>query len=728
MRAKVQCVACAVAVLVGGLSAAPVLANQVAEFTVGQADGPLEEMIVTGEKRVRSLQDTQSSVALITEEELRSTYTPNLDELILRIPNVNNAFGDAGFTVRGVAQNGVDGGLNVPSANLTLTINVDDIPLTNSVQTLLGPLGAWDLARVEVFRGPQSTIQGRNALSGAILLYSKEPTYDWTGDAQVVFGSVGTRQYSAALGGPIVPDVLAFRVSYDHQESDGFTFNPTLGRDDVARNNNDLVRAKLLLEPADTLSVKLTGIYSDARGTAFQSFDLDTFQATGQRINTVDTPQRRFDESYLFGARVDWSPFDAWTLTSLTSYADTDNGRTTDGDGTDQPIAVFQQDTFGESFTQEVRAVYDGGGAISGLVGAFYANIDADSRVQGSFPSALFGFPGGFANLINNNDETTENFAFFGEIEWRALDRLTLLVGLRYDNETVDTESFSGTTFDPPDIGPALTPSGGLTDAEFDAFLPKAQITYDWTDTLSTSFTYQRGYRSGGAQLSLIGGSLPFDAEFTNNYEVALRSAWLDGRLTVNVNGFFIDWTDQQVQVPLLDAFPELVEQVPVGADTSVLTATVNAGQSELYGFEMEVDANPMDGLSLYASLGYVETTFNDFPVAGGLNFAGNDFRFSPGFSASVGGNYEHASGFFVSGNVNYSDGQFSDNENTPGNRSDSFVLANLRAGFRTDRFSIAGFANNLFDEEYLTFQDVNFNQGQGGTERVYGVQATATF
>lgn len=689
-------------------------------------DDPIEEVIVTGEKRERSLQDTQSSVALITAAELAATYTPDFDELILRVPNVNNAFGDAGFAVRGVAQNGVTTGLNTISSNLTLTINVDDIPLVTTQQNLLSPTGAWDLNRVEIFRGPQSTIQGRNALAGAILLYSKDPTEEFTGDVQAVYGEFGTRQYSAAVGGALIPGVLSFRASYDHQEADGFTFNSTLDSATVAGNNDELARLKLLFKPTDNFSVKLTGIYSDAKGTVFQGFELDTFQETGERVNTLDNPQRRFDESYLFGARAEWDLNENWTLTSITSYADSESGRTQDGDGTAQPIAVFNQDNTIESFTQEIRAGFDNGKGISGVFGGFYADIDARTDVLGSFPGEFFGIPGTLISLVNANNETTENYALFGEVEWQATKKLRVLVGLRYDNETVTNVSDSQTLVTPPVV--QLPSSGGTVEADYDAFLPKGQIVYDWTDTISTSFTYARGYRSGGSQLSVLGTSLPFDAEFTNNYEVAFRSMFLDGRFVLNANAYYIDWTDQQVAVPLLTAFPELEGSLPASLDPNALTATVNAGESEVYGFEVEMDYKVDDTLGFFLSLGYSKNEFIDFPVGGIQNFAGNVFRFAPEFSAAFGFNYQHASGFFLNGNLNYSDGQFADNENSAGAFSPDYTIVNMRAGYQIDNYSISVFANNLLDETYLTYQDQTFNQGQGGAERVFGVQLTAGF
>ncbi len=704
--------------LVGMLAFAPTVIAQDVEF--------VEEVVVRGEKRVRTLQDTQSSVALFTEEDITATYTPDLDELIMRAANVNKAFGDAGFAIRGITQNGPTTGLNTISSNLTLGISVDDIPLTTTQQNLLSPTGAWDLGAVEIFRGPQSTVQGRNALAGAMYLYSKEPTEEFSGDFQVVGGEFGTEQYSAAIGGPVIPGLLSFRASFDRQEGDGFTSNDTLNSDEVAGHENDLARLKLVLTPTDDLLIKLTAIHSDQDGTSFQGFQLDEFERSGERVNNIDNPQRRYDDSLLLGGRVDWSLNTSWTVSSLTSWVDSESGRTQDGDGTPAPLAIFNQDNEIASFTQEFRAVFDNGGDITGMFGVFYADIQAETLVAGSFPGDFFGFPGVLVTLLSADDEQTENYALFGELEWQITERMRLLIGARYDDESIDNDISSSTLFTPPLV--TLPATGGKTSSDFDAFLPKAQLTYDWNDNIGTSVTFSKGYRSGGAQLAIFGTNLPFDAEFTNNYEIAVRAAFPESRVTLNLNAYFIDWTDQQVSVPLLVAFPGLADQIPPGVDPSTLSATVNAGESEVLGAEVELTWTPSDSLDFFLSAGYSDTEFVDFPVGGGADFDGSEFRFAPNVSAAAGVSYEHSSGLFVSGNVSYSDGQYSANDNAPGSFSPSYTVVNLRAGYRFEHFTIAAFANNLFDEEYITYEASAFNQGQGGAEQVLGVQVTAGF
>lgn len=675
-----------------------------------------EEMIVTGEKRERSVQDTQSGISLITEAQLQSTFTPNIEELLLRIPNVNDFGGDSGLVIRGIPQGGPTSGINDPTANLTFTVYLDDIPLTSLTQSLVGGFGAWDVGRIEIFKGPQSTIQGRNSLAGALFINSKDPTYEFTGDAQAVYGSFDTQQYSVAVGGPIIKDKVAFRVSYDHQESNGFVSSLTTGSDAAAANNADLVRAKLLIEPTEKLTIKLTGIYSDNFDARGQSpFLLDEFNATGDRVIDDFIDPQQSDESFHLGARIDYALGEAWTLSALTSFSDGDRNRVVDiGTIGPIPLVALDQTSGSESLTQEVRAVYDNGGRFNYIVGAFYANIDLDDN---QILSSVFSPIG---PVTGSDFEETENFAFFGEAEWKLSDKLSLVAGLRYDNERT-----SNVVVEVPALFPVPVPAPASN--RFDALLPKGQIIYRWSDDLSTSFTYQRGYRAGGADTDPgVPGIFTFDAEFTNNFEVALRSQWFDRRLTVNVNSFFIDWNNQQVDALLTEADPELAaELLADGFDdiVGITTIPINAGSSRVFGVEAELAYRATDGLDFFASIGYQNTRFLDFE-----DFDGNDFQFAPPVSATVGANYEHPIGFFFNINAAFTGGRFSDNANLLVNRTDEFTTVNLRTGYNHEYFGVSFFANNLTDEDFNTLINTDFGFANGGTERIFGVRVTTGF
>ena len=253
-------------------------------------------------------------------------------------------------------------------------------------------------------------------------------------------------------------------------------------------------------------------------------------------------------------------------------------------------------------------------------------------------------------------------------------------------------------------------------DASFKAFLPKMGLTYRWTDDLSTSFTAQKGYRSGGVGQNIGRASVyTYDPEETWNYEFSLRSQWLDGRLTVNANAFYIDWSDQQISVQL--------------SANDYDTETRNAGSSHLYGFEIETFYRPSDSLSIYAGLGHVRTEFDDFVVetpTESYDLSGREFADAPRWSANAGFTYSPASGFFLNMNANYNSkshsvvnpGSIAGLDPIIGGRT----LVNGKVGYETEHYGFYLYANNLFDEEYVVAPDTGQNFEQLGAARTYGL------
>ncbi|MEM9026579.1 MAG: TonB-dependent receptor, partial [Verrucomicrobiota bacterium] len=209
-----------------------------------------------------------------------------------------------------------------------------------------------------------------------------------------------------------------------------------------------------------------------------------------------------------------------------------------------------------------------------------------------------------------------------------------------------------------------------------------------------------------GAATSFFGQNYQFDPEYTNNYELALRSQWFDKRLTVNANIFLTDWVDQQVS-----------QQVsPNPLDTII----VNAGESQIYGGELEVSANPVAGLEVFAAIGYAKTEFTDF-MTGGDDFTGNVFPFAPEWTASFGGEYFFENGIFIGMDASYTDGSFRDIENTPELDIPSRFLVNARLGYEFGNWGIFAYVSNAFDKQYWNRRDDDGTL-RPGDPRQYGV------
>ncbi|MEM6913243.1 MAG: TonB-dependent receptor, partial [Pseudomonadota bacterium] len=368
--------------LYAGVSAAALVCGVAAAQV--PTDDP-DTIIVKGQKREVSIDQVTSSVDVITGAEIAREPLINLFEITDRIPNVNTAFGGQGFVVRGIDQRGAGG------STLTVTVFVDDSPLTNATTTF-GPLDSWDLGQVEVYRGPQSTNFGRNSIAGAIYMRTQDPTYETDVKARVEVGENGIFQGSAAIGGGIIADKLAFRASFSHRESDGFIKNTFLNEDADAMEMTS-GRLKFLFEPTDDISVISTSYYAESSGgedfITLQSADgvtpLPLADASDiSRTVEYNIPGSEGSETFIQSINASWDLTEQLTLTSITTYQDSDNFRTEDfsidQNNPDDNEAIRNDGTGSdETFTQELRVAYEGE-RLSGALGLYYLDAEAESE------------------------------------------------------------------------------------------------------------------------------------------------------------------------------------------------------------------------------------------------------------------------------------------------------------------------------------------------------------
>ncbi|MEL7312987.1 MAG: TonB-dependent receptor [Pseudomonadota bacterium] len=708
----------------------------------------IDEIIVTGEKFGRTLQETTTSVAVLTGDELESRSVEDLYDAILRTPNVTQSFGEKGFTIRGIDQRlGAGGGL------LINTI-VDGASLPNNQSTFFGPYSAWDLGQVEVLRGPQGTVQGRNAIGGAIVINSADPILDqWSGKLRASYGELGSYQAAGAINIPVIEDRLAFRFSADQRESDGWVDNPTRNEDYDARSALTL-RGKGLLRVTDTFTAKYTLSFTDSSGGE-DLVDLGGFP--GDRLNFSNGPAEEGSEHLINTLELNWDVSDSVSITSLTTFYQHDYVRVEDVDNSPAALGSIDRVQDDSSFVQEVRATIDTGAGWRALVGAYYGDFDNSSFDTITVPTAFLNpqLPPGLIFQERNFATVEENIALFGEAEFDLTDSITLITGLRYDNESRDFSTLSTTSTDNALVEPFLPPDELLNnDTSFDALLPKVGIRFGVSDATSLGFVAQRAYRAGGTGVALVSGEISeFDPEYTWTYEASVRTSYAGGTIGLETNVFYTEWEDQ------------IVTQItPFGRANGIPidTLPVNAGQSELYGFELSLDAAITDSFTVYGSVGFVETEFTDF-VTADAELSGNEFNNASPVTASIGFSWRNAAGFSVAGDVNFRDEYFSVSDNDParvtsadilndagvviGQREvcsaepcndprttvDSSVVANLKAGYSQDNWSVFLFARNLFDEEYLTQRNApgGFSpipQGRTAEPRVAGIEVNWFF
>nr|WP_256675793.1 TonB-dependent receptor [Pseudomonas sp. R5(2019)] len=625
---------------------------------------------VTGEKINRTLEQTQSSVVVVTEQQLREKADHDLVDVFARTPGVYNQAGNENWGIRGVPVSGFDD-QGPATLNGAVSVFVDGAVQPNRALTL-SPIPLWDAEQVEVFLGPQSTTQGRNSLAGAVVIQTRNPTFQPSFSAQTNVGNYGERGAAVAGGGSIVDDRIAGRIAVDYQEADGYIDNIAL-HDDANPTRTSNARGKLLILPNDDLDVLLTYAHNEHR----QGDNSVMRENNKIRYYKVSSDTKAFDnlKQDTVSAKVDYRLNDDWSLTSLTANTRSDYSNRLDFDQTADANEVILRKQDGDLFSQELRLNYSSD-TVKSFVGAYYGHNTNNFHDRLLFDNEL-------AATVKG-DTTIENKALFGEINWTFAPRWTLITGLRYDHETNDTD-FEQDDFSSPE----------QVSKSFDAVLPKLGIDHELAMGQYLGFMVQKGYRGGGVNVRAGGGHESYDPEYTTNYELSYRGSFFDKTLRTRANLYYTDWKDQQVSV--LDPNTEFVQ-------------VFNAGRSDIKGLEVFVEKDLTEQLTLTAGGAITDGKYKDFVTGDGRDMSGESFLYAPKYKMSVGGTYRFDDRLTFNTDVTYqstspSEYEFDEDGQVIGERkSDNYWLVNFNTEYRITRnVAVSGFVKNAFDKEYVT-------------------------
>ncbi|MEL7044946.1 MAG: TonB-dependent receptor, partial [Pseudomonadota bacterium] len=667
-------------------TAAPADADEALEERPRRDRAPLkvETVIVTGERVARSLTDTVSSVAVLTQESMENSVILELDELLQRVPNVSVLPDGSGLSIRGIDQQGIGNGTFDP-VSPTSAIYIDGAVQTQSAVGN-GVLSTWDISQVEVFRGPQTATQGRSGLAGAVIMNTANPGDEWNARARLVATDLNREQLSLAGGGPLIDDVLGARLAVESIRNDGYTEFDNDGAflGDPGRNNRDFIRGKLRFTPNDRLEAVLGVTYVEGeRGTNQVSgpdfFDRKTTQIVNIRESDVSTG------SLMLNYRLN----DDWSVRAVTGFNRLDSSTTVDPNTVGGLGLAAPAEGDDRTLSQEIQLTFDDGGALRGIAGVYYADVEEN------FERTLEGnttIPGIGTLLFFRNDgfeKSFENISVYGQLEYDLSDRLTATLGGRFESEDREFTNFAITDVEPdvpfiPDEESIFVGSGSDT-----VWLPKLGITYAINDRWSISGTFQQAYRPAGTSFDPSDNSeVQFDPELSDNFDIALRANLFEDRLLVNVNLFFIDYRDMQIRVTPDPAFP-------------IIRFVDNAGESELYGLEFESLWTLNERWSFYASAAHQESEFLDFALFG-LDATGDEFTFSPTFSAALGGTWRHPDGWTGTLDLVYEGEYFSLIPNSEIAAVDAYTILGGRFGYDAGAWGAFVFGENLLDEDYL--------------------------
>lgn len=668
----------------------------------------LDKIFIFGEKFPRDAFNTFTSVEYVTAEELDDYVVQNLDQALNRSPNVRLTEGNGNtyISIRGLSAEGP----TQPSRSSPVISVIVDGAEQSIEATRRGTRGVWDVEQIEVLRGPQSTLQGRNALAGSVVIKTKDPTFTPEMILREEVGTDGLYSGAFAVSTPLLEDQLAVRLTGQVVRDDNGISYGDPSYEQLGDDEFEEFRGKLLLTPSELPG--FTGLFTVSYTHDTPASNLVDGPDFFER-NYVSSGSTEFRDTvvnrYIADLNYEFNP--DWAVQSVTSFVDT----TVDFSSAEDQLYFRDGNKNSRDLSQDIRLTYgDADSALSGLVGVYAGKFSnrGNSYIEQEIASLAPGIALPFQILDYENKSTS--FAVYGDARYEFIDRWTLLAGARLLHDEISAD-YEGVVLPGTFVEATLDEESEVSNTEF---LPKIGLAFELSENQNVAVTASKGYRPGFSEI-IVGTTdiSSVEPETMWAYELAYRSRWLDDRLQINGNAFYYDYTNMQVPVA-----------VP-GALGAVYTYSINAGQAHSYGAELEARLNLDSGLQVIAGLGLLETRF-DAGEFNGSSIVGNKFPNAPALTASLGATYRHASGWFVGGDVSFTDGYYSRGEvqNRAFGEVDSFTLVNAQAGYETDHLSFTVYAKNLLDEEYLTGIYSNGSTAEVGDARSFGLRFTQQF
>ena len=633
--------------------------------------GQIGDIIVTAQKRSESLQRVPLAVTAVTSDQLARSEIKNLIGVASIVPNlsIGQQLGVARVYLRGIGLENVSSG-----AEGSIAFHLDNVFISRPIAALAS---FYDVGQIEVLRGPQGTLYGRNATGGSINITTRDPTQTLSGYADITVGNYGRVDTDGAISGPIVKDRLAVRLAFQTQDRDGFGKNITTGNtiDDLRTR---AIRGSLLFTPSDRLTVTTKADYywqKDHSG-GYHFLGTGGFSApnvpvplTGllaggrlasdvRDIATASDPNSRV-EFWGVSNKVAYDLSDTVSLTSITGYRWLQYTATSSLDPTSANLATILQFEHDTQFSQELQ-LSGNSDRFKWLLGLFYFHEKDQGLLRSGLDLFIIGQPKGFLSqgFYGGGYIKTDALAGFGQASYEVLDGLSLTVGARYSSEKkTDHDEFA---FDFNDPYSATNPPAVTTadrSKRFKSFTPKIGLDYQVTPDVLLYGSWSKGFKAGTYNLGVL--APPVSPEKISAFEAGIKSSLFDRHFTANVAGFYYDYKDLQVS--------------KLNGQTIQLE---NAANATIYGLEVELQARLGPRVQVNANGSWLHARFKDYisadparPYGGGIvdpnsgapafDLAGNSLSQSPDFTFFVGAQYElptSSGAFTLRGEVSWRD------------------------------------------------------------------------
>ena len=738
----------------------------IAQDTASQDNGGIGDIVVTAQKRAENVQDVPLAISAVSSEYLESRDISSIDRLGSIAPNVKIERAPSNKTISQIA---IRGSVTINPAvtwEPAVGLYLDGVYIAKAQGSIFD---VADLERVEVLRGPQGTLYGRNALAGAVNLVTKKPTGEAGGSAEISYGNYDYWKGKAVLNLPAM-GALSMKVSGQIQKRDGFVKvgpNP-FPQAFLARSSsvNDLGNLdgksgmiQLRLKPEGNFTADYQFDYSRYnQRTDFSQlvsvlpnslFTDPAILAAIAPLGLYDNPNRQstasvdanplYEKTRTYGHSLTLAlDMGASTLKSISSYRNLRWQDAADLDGSPLDIANTQRDTSFHAYSQEVQLTGDAmDNRLNYVVGAFAYKEKAETLG----PQRFFGFLNqvgapGAADLQSDYGSHTKAWALYAQLDYRLTEALKMTLGARYTNEVKDIRrKFAVGT---PRFTLFDVPYGGVPDAKFNNFSPTATLSYEASDNVNVYARWARGYKSGGFNgetdvAGLIGQPFnctsapgnaselcnPYRPEKVDSYELGLKTKLADGKLIFNVAGFWDEHKDIQLSVFTAQ-----------GAAASVV---LNAAAARIRGLEFEAVARPIPSLTINGSFAVLDADYKSF-IDGGVDVSNNRaFPHTPKATAALGVDWRVMQGDWgklnLTGDYNHVSGYYTFPFALRGNRAVENVASNTRSpgrdivnvAARISDFNVGGARTELsFWVRNLTKEDrptnfIDFGAGFGG-------------
>ncbi|MEE4146232.1 MAG: TonB-dependent receptor [Halieaceae bacterium] len=723
----------------------------------------LEEIVVSARKRSESLQDVGLAVSALSRVEIERTFARDLSDLASVSPNLiidDTAQGPGGVAaifIRGIGVADVE-----KSFDPAVGVVVDGIFLGANAGSLLRSI---DLASVEVLRGPQGTLFGRNTIGGLINITHTQPTGELGARVRAGAEDYDTYYVDGIFNFGITDDLGAKITLGKRDQQEGYYDNVTVPGDGEGENDYQTYGLNMLWNASDKLEFEAsyqkeetdqdtppllnTGqpgrhLFCDVYGYCSPSL---TKPITGDRLKVAnqgflpagapadknnpfkvtsadDLVPKKLDatfdtESWSFETR--WNLSDSYRIDYLYGHWESEETILSNWDGTPELLYGTTRPADYDQDSHELRLTYDSNEKLSFVAGAYYwesqYEMDLNSHIG-------FAEPGLVYDIYQHTKMTTDSWAVFFEGDYELTDALTFTLGGRYTEDEKESRQngAQGNNIDPQ--------TGQYPKEDWDEFTPRIGARYQFTEDLMAFATYSKGYRSGGF-LGRVdsdeSASTPYDPETVDNYELGIKSEWWDNRLRVNANVFYMEYDDKQEEL-----------QLPSNDATGQKTVVSNASSATIEGVELEVQASLSENLSLRANIGYLDTSYDDFnyeALDGSIvDLSDVEFRRAPDWTGSLDATYEWdmAGGTaWVRGAYHFIGEHFVSVDNSPELKNDDQHLIDASVNYSINAFTFSIYGRNLTDEDgYTHGYDVDTLWSYAATRppRTYGLEVIYNF